>query len=174
MYKYKNGSYMNCKNLKQKLDRTLYCKYKKSDIKISECSNCIYKEYKTIERKNNKTCSIKQRTYKQAKAEKNRFSLFTNDLDHCIICNRSPTNKHEIFFGSKHRHLSIKYGLIIPLCTVEHHNQIEKKGIHYDKELQLYWKRKGQAMFEEKYPDLDFLEIFHENYLGGENNDKIK
>ena len=36
----------NCINLKQKLDRTLYCKKKKKTMKISQCSNCKYKEYK--------------------------------------------------------------------------------------------------------------------------------
>lgn len=161
-----------CINLKQKLDRTLYCKYKKCDIKISECSNCIYKEYKTkkndfvgISKIADKKYGIKKRTYKLAKAEKNRFSIFTDDLDHCIICGKPNTNKHEIFFGNKHRQLSIKYGLVIPLCIAEHHNQIEQKGIHFDKEMQNYWHKKGQTKFNEVYPDLDFIDIFKRNYL---------
>lgn len=169
---------MNCISLKQKLNRTLYCKYKKKDIKISECSDCVFKKYKNVQynvkisEKNTKmhnkiknTVQIKNKTYRLVKMERNRFSIFTDDLDHCIICGKPNTNKHEIFFGSKHRQLSIKYGLVIPLCTAEHHNQIDKKGIHFDKMMQDYWHKKGQTRFKEVYPNLDFVNIFKRNYL---------
>ena len=181
---------MNCINLKQKLDRRLYCKEKKCIIKISECTNCPYKVYKTknvenslydkkmhnksennvyfsskIHNKIGNTVQIKKRTSKLAKIERERFSLFTNDLDHCIICGKSPINKHEIFFGAKNRQKSIQYGLVIPLCTAEHHNQVGCTGIHFNKDLRKEWQIKGQKKFQEVYPDLDFLEIFGENYI---------
>jgi len=194
---------MNYINLKQKLDRTLYCKEKKCIIKISECTNCPYKEYKehlpdvgkmvkmhnktvnTVQKslqkslqtsaklqsnvdtlqKNSRKSTLKRKTYKLAKMERERFSLFTDDLDHCIICGKSPINKHEIFFGAKNRQKSIQYGLVIPLCTAEHHNQIGCTGIHFDKKLREYWQIKAQKKFQEVYPDLDFLEIFGKNYI---------
>ena len=152
---------MNCKNLKQKVNRNLYCKKLKSDIMISECSNCKYKEYKT------QTCSkaqyktqksMKMRSSKQTKLERNRFSILTNDLDHCVMCRAKKEHLHEIFFG-RNRANSIKYGLVIPLCSMHH---IE---MHKNKEWQEYWHKKGQQAFITYYPDIDFLEIFKINYL---------
>lgn len=43
----------NCKYLKQKLNRKLYCKKINKEIKISNCSNCIYKEYNCTKYKDN-------------------------------------------------------------------------------------------------------------------------
>ena len=155
----------NCKYLKQKLNRTIYCKVKNKEIRLSECSCCEYKEYKQKHCKQlQRTNKMKVKSNKLAKLERDRFSLFTDDLEHCIICGKSPVNKHEIFYGSGNRQKSMKYGLVIPLCTCEHHNQIECKGIHFDTELQDEWRKKGQALFEETYPDLNFIEIFGRNY----------
>ena len=147
---------MNCKNLKQKVNRKLYCNKLKRDIIISECSNCKYKEYLI------KTNSIKlkNRTSKQAKLERNRFSILTNDLDHCIICGAKKDHLHEIFFG-RNRANSIKYGLVIPLCSMHH---IE---IHKNKEWQDYWHIVAQKRFMEYYHKSidEFIEIFKINYL---------
>ena len=145
---------MNCKNLKQKLNRKLYCKKLKSDIKISECSNCKYKEYLI---KTNLT-KLKNRTSKQAKLERNRFSILTSDLDHCVICRAKKEHLHEVCFG-RNRINSIKYGLVIPLCSL-HHTEM-----HRNKEWQEYWHKKGQQAFIAYYPDLDFFKIFKINYL---------
>lgn len=149
---------MNCINLKQKLDRKLFCKHKNCIIKISECKSCPYKEFKGT------TYKIKKRTSKLTKMEKDRFSIFTDDLDHCIICGKSPINKHEIFYGSKNRQKSIQYGLVIPLCTSIHHNQIGQTGIHFDKNLKKEWQIKGQEIFEKTYPELDFKKEFGKSY----------
>lgn len=150
---------MNCTYLKQKFNRKLECKKDKNRIPCKDCKNCPYREYKNKEQK-----QLKQRTRKQSKLERERESLFTNDLEHCIICGRSPVNKHEIF-GGRNRLNSIKYKLVIPLCTCEHHDQVNCRGIHFDKKLRDEWHRKGQALFNETYPDLDFLDIFKENFL---------
>lgn len=159
---------MNCKNLKQKLDRTLFCKKKNKIIKISECNNCKYKEYK-VKVSNNKPLKhttncyqlkqCRQKSKKLAKLERNRFSIFTNDLEHCIICGSKKDNLHEIFFGTANRVNSMKYGCIIPLCFA-HHTEM-----HKNKEWQDYWHKQVQQAFIKNYPDLDFLEIFKRNYL---------
>lgn len=98
-----------------------------------------------------------------------RFSILTDDLTTCIECRekgiiRKNINKHEIFYG-RNRQNSIKYGLVIPLCQKEHHNQFQSKGIHFDVELCDKWHKRGQKAFEEKYKDLDFVSIFRKNYL---------
>lgn len=151
---------MNCKNLKKrqrKYKTFIYCNKLKKEICFDNCRNCEYKEYKEYK-------PIKKRTYKLSKREKQRFSIFTSDLDKCIICGKFPVNKHEIFFGNGKRQLSIEYGLVIPLCTETHHNQAEQKGIHFDSKLREEWHIRGQNKFEEVYPELDFLEIFGRNY----------
>lgn len=94
-----------------------------------------------------------------------RFSILTKDLSTCIECGRKGTiNLHEIFYG-RNRQNSIKYGLVIPLCQAEHHNQFDCKGIHFDKALCDKWHKLGQEAFEKEYQDLDFISIFKRNYL---------
>lgn len=83
----------NLKCLKQGFNKYI-CKHTNQEIKLSDCKGCLYKEYKE-----SKVKQIRQRTSKQAKLERERFSLFTDDLEHCIICGKSPVNKHEIFEG---------------------------------------------------------------------------
>lgn len=142
-----------CKHLKIKLNRTFECKKTKKTITLKSCSDCQFKEYPI---KSN-LAKLKSRTYKQAKLERNRKSLFTDDLDHCIICKRKREHLHEVFPG-KNRTNSMKYNLVLPLCSMHH------QLIHSDNDLMTYYKKKGQAFFEKAYPDLDFIEIFKRNY----------
>ena len=177
----------NCIYLKQKLNRTLECKKKKKIINIKECNNCKYKEYKThaCVQKNNKTqkrekmrlkekCtefsknsanhtlkngSLHYKSAKLAKLEKNRFSLFADDLEHCIICKRKKDHLHEIFFGSN-RQKSMQYGFVIPLCS-EHHAEMHKNNV-----WQEYWHVKGQEYWEEFIGTREeFIEVFGKSYL---------
>jgi hypothetical protein len=96
-----------------------------------------------------------------------RFSIITNDLEHCIECGRPYINKHEIFYGTGKRQLSIKYGLVIPLCQQNHHNQFQCKGIHFDTKLCDKWHKKGQQIAMDYYgwTKEDFIKIFGRNYL---------
>lgn len=149
---------MNCIYLKQKLNRSLECKKDKQRNIPNDCFNCPFKKYKQ-----HNDNSFKDKSSKLRKLENKRESLFTNDMKHCIICGKSPVNKHEIF-GGRNRLNSIKYKLVIPLCTCEHHDQINCRGIHFDKNLQDEWHKKGQAAFEKAYPDLKFIDIFKKNY----------
>lgn len=145
---------MVCKYFTQKINKDLYCKYKKEIIKLKDCSNCIYKSYKNnISKK-----QIKHNTPKLAKLEKNRFSLF-HDGKSCIICNSDyELTWHEIYRG-KNRPNSMIYGLCIRLCYYCHDKYQENKSFND------YWHKKGQIKFEEVYPDLNFVSIFHRDYL---------
>ena len=172
---------MNCIYLKQKLNRTLECKKQKKIINIKECNNCKYKEYKctefsknsanvtlkssTLHNKSAKLTNchvskkIRQKSTKLAKLEKNRFSVFTDDLDHCIICKRKKDHLHEIFFGSN-RQKSMQYGFVIPVCTTCH------TEMHINKEWQEYWHVKGQEYWEKNISSRkEFIEVFGRNYL---------
>ena len=144
---------MNCKNRKirsKKYKKYMYCSVLKKEISYNDCVNCEYKEYKEYK-------SIKKRTYSLAKAEKERFSIITSNLDKCVICGKKRDNLHEVYEG-RNRQASIKYGCVLPLCYTCHIK------IHNDHVLSLLWKVKCQEMFEKVYPNLNFLEIFGKNY----------
>lgn len=101
-----------------------------------------------------------------------RFSVMTDDFNHCYICGKYGKTKgvpdflkldlHEIFFGSN-REKSKHYGLVVPLCHEGCHQGSE--GVHFNRELDLALKRKGQEEFERLYPGEDFLGVFGRNYL---------
>lgn len=79
-----------------------------------------------------------------------RFSIITKDLEHCIECGRTNIEKHEVFFGTANRKLSIEDGLVIPLCKAQHHNG-NLIGIHRDNELNEKWKKIAQQKWQEYY-----------------------
>lgn len=96
---------MDCKYYRtraKKYKKYGYCTKNKKEVSLF-CKKCNTIEYK-------ETKSIKKRTYKLSKSETNRTSIFTDNLDHCIICGKKKDNLHEVFFG-RNRQLSIKYGL---------------------------------------------------------------
>ena len=143
-----------CKYLKQKLNKKIYCNKLKKEIKILECTNCKYEEDLI---KSNLT-KLKKKRSKLAKLERNRYSILTNDLEHCFICGKPKNDLHEIFFG-RNRLNSIKYGLILPLCRLDH------EIMHNDLKVREKYFILAQKKFNEVYPDLDFVEIFGRNYL---------
>ena len=164
---------MNCKHLRIRTKKGVHYKYcilLKKEV-TDECYNCINKEYKCTKFLNNcakvslqkKKCTIKGHKYsKITKLERNRTSIFTDDLDHCIICGNNKDNLHEIIYG-KNRLNSMKYGFVIPLCFNHH---VGNRGIHNNRELDLYYKRKCQEYFENNIGSrLEFIRIFGKSYL---------
>lgn len=164
-----------CINLKKRKGKP-FCKLLNKEITLSQCQECVNKKYKkctkvvqntSFKKRNaqkikNTVQKIKKQTYKHKKADKNRFSIITNDLEHCIICGNKKDNIHEVFYGS-YRNLSIKYGLVIPLC-LKHHT-MGKFAIHNDRELDLYYKRLAQTIFMSRYSHELFIKEFKINYL---------
>lgn len=98
-----------------------------------------------------------------------RFSIITERMDRCYICNRSGDLKaedfrlklwlHEVFGGSGKRELSKYYGLVVPLCMKCH------EDVHKRKEDATALKQVGQKFFEVHYPNEDFIDVFGRNYL---------
>jgi len=94
---------MTCKNLRIRTKKEIkycYCAVLKKEIKYSDCTNCEYKGYK-MHNKSKMLCKskkIKTKSNKLAKLERNRFSVFTDDLDTCYLCNRDKQELHEIFW----------------------------------------------------------------------------
>ena len=162
---------MNCIYLKQKLNRNLECKKRNKIINIRECSNCEYKEYKSEKctefsknsaKYTSKNKELRKKSTNLAKLERKRYSVFTDDLEHCIICKRKKDHLHEIFFGAN-RKKSMQYGFVIPLCH-ECHSEM-----HRNKNWQEYWHIKGQKYWENNIGTREkFIETFGKSYINNE------
>lgn len=152
-----------------------YCTKQRKEITFDDCRGCVYKEYKKCtrtvkkcafsEKKHNKIAKTVQKTAKMskkssklAKLERNRFSIITDDMEHCILCGNKKDHIHEIFFG-RNRTNSMKYGTVVPLCSSCH------ARMHKDIKLQEVYHKIGQDCFNKHYPNLNFMEIFKINYL---------
>lgn len=104
---------------------------------------------------------MKYKRKKILKLEKNRYSIITNDLEHCYLCGMPKQHLHEVFFGTKHRQLSMEYGLIVPLCATCH------AKVHSDIQIDIELKKRLESAFIEVYQSNieDFIKLFHINYL---------
>jgi 5-methylcytosine-specific restriction endonuclease McrA len=103
---------------------------------------------------------MKKKTSKLAKLERNRFSIFTDDLDTCMFCGRYASDLNEVFRG-RNRQNSMRYGAVQPLCRVCHNK------ITNNVPLENEWKKKGQkaVMKHYKMTKEEFIEIFGMNYI---------
>lgn len=45
-------------------------------------------------------------------------------------------------------------------------------GVHHNYKKMELLRKEGQRAFEREYPSLNFLKIFHRNYLGDEDDDR--
>ena len=174
-----------CTNLKKKKNKP-FCKLLDKEITFSLCRECDNKEYKksTSSKKSpatsgqQKSNNNQMRKYSQAltkeqqkkikmhnkskkltKLERNRASVFTDDLEHCYLCGKKKNDLHEIF-GGRNRLNSIKYNLVLPLCR-ECHSLNQNNPFFND-----YWHNQGQLYWEENIGSRDeFIEVFRRNYL---------
>ena len=170
-----------CINLKKRKNKP-YCKLRNEEIRFSLCRECDDKEYKkstsnkkstatsgqmrknaqSLTKEQQKKIKMHNKSKKLTKLEKNRKSVFTEDLEHCYLCGKPRDHLHEIIYG-KNRINSIKYNFVIPLCA-NHHTG--KDGIHFNKDLDLYYKRLCQIYFENNIGNrIEFIKIFGRNYL---------
>ena len=154
---------MNCKNFRRrtkKYETYFYCTCLKKNINFNDCQKCMRKEYKEYKKIKNKTSDL-------SKLERNRFSIITSDLEHCYLCEiehkKKATNKHEAFYGTADRKLSMKYGLVVPLC--DQHHTIGNLAVHNNYFTDIKLKQIAQKKFEEKYGHEEFMKIFKKNYL---------
>lgn len=102
---------------------------------------------------------MKKKSWKLAKLERNRYSVFYESFAMCCGCGSmyQPT-KHEIFEG-RNRKNSMKYGFVIPLCLACH------QRLQDDLDFNKKWKVKAQDYFEKNYGTRDdFIKIFRMNY----------
>lgn len=90
-------------------------------------------------------------------------SMIQNEKE-CFVCKTIYNlHNHHIFYGTANRRLSEKYGLKVWLCG-NHHN-LSNEGVHFNRKLDLYIKKIGQAAFEKTHTREEFMKIFGKNYL---------
>lgn len=146
---------MTCKNFRirtKKRTKYYYCTVLRKEIQYSQCSNCEYKEYKQYK-------TIKSRTNKLAKLERNRYSVFTDDLSTCYLCGQDKQELHEIFAGAN-RLNSMKYGFVLPLCH-NCHSEIQNNV-----DFNNFWHKEAQLYFEENIGTREeFLKVFRKSWL---------
>lgn len=143
--------------------------YKKSDIKISKKSTLkekspvksgqINKNAQSLTKEQQKKIKMHNKSKKLTKLEKNRKSVFTEDLEHCYLCGKKKNDLHEVY-GGRNRINSIKYNFILPLCR-ECHSINQNNAIFND-----YWHKQGQLYWEENIGSREeFIKAFRRNYL---------
>ena len=161
-----------CINLKQKMNRTLYCKKLNKQITFKDCSNCPYKEYK-MQQCNLKNNSLQSYPNLRAKSEykyrpkKGKCSNYYNDVSIMPPSTLYSTKKvkgcqkHHIFGGVANRPKSEKYGLFIWLTTEQH------KYLHNHPKEMLDIKKEAQKSFMKYYDKTieEFRSIFGKNWL---------
>lgn len=155
-----------------------YKKYRNIQYNVKKCEKIVKmhnKSQKTVQKslqsttklhssveslqKSRKKSTLKQRTNKLNKLERDRFSLFIDDDSKCMLCGSTYQLTWNEIFRGKNRQLSMKYGLCQRLCLSCHRKYQD------DVLFNEIWHKKGQLAFITNYPDLDFVEIFGRNYL---------
>lgn len=115
----------------------IYCRKRKKEINFNICRNCEYKEFKQQKELSKKSNKLK-------KLEANRYSILTNNLKVCYICNKKRKDDlHEIFGGSN-RQKSMQWGLVIPICRKCH----SEWDINKELRRQIQQKAKGEFLKE--------------------------
>lgn len=146
---------MNCIHLKirsKKYKKYIYCNKKSEEINFCDCKNCKYKEFKTVK-------ELKKKSNKLKKLEDNRFSIITDNLKICYICNQNKKDDLHEIFGGCNRVKSMQWGLVIPICRECHQEWKENK------ELRIKYQKEAQLKFENKHNHEFFMQEFKKNYL---------
>lgn len=165
-----------CKHLKKRKNKP-YCNLLKQEITFSRCRECGNKEYKinnknftifvkndifyTKNAKNNKKNiqNLKNKSKKQAKKERDRFSVFTTN-DKCMICDSTYQLTWNEIYRGRNRSNSMKYGFCLRMC-LNCHREYQDDVLFND-----LWHKTAQRYFEEHYGTRDnFVKIFRRNYL---------
>ena len=94
---------------------------------------------------------------------KRLWSVFTDDMDHCMFTGNAPVERHHIF-GAANKKRSEKYGFIAPLRPDLHPNGVFAG--QSAKLVDIALKKKAQTYYEEHHGSReDFIKEFGKSYL---------
>lgn len=95
---------------------------------------------------------------------KRLWSVFTDDMDHCIFTGSPYVERHHIY-GAFNRKNSEVFGFIVPLRYDLHPNGANADR-RYAKQMDDHLKKMGQEYFEKQYGSRqDFIDLFGQSYL---------
>lgn len=113
-----------CINLKQKFDRSLYCKINKCLITLKDCNNCKLKKYKEIRKK-----PIKGKKHKLTKAteipKSVKLAVWERDEHKCIFCHKDVPWNHANSHYIKRSHNGLGIEQSIFTACIECHNKFD-------------------------------------------------
>ena len=96
---------------------------------------------------------------------KRLWSVFTDDMEHCIETGTPYCHRHHIF-GASNRNKSEKRGFVIPLAFDLHEFGADSIHENPNEGLDLKWKQMAQMYYEEHYGTRqDFRKEFGKSYL---------
>lgn len=150
----------HCINLKQKMNRTFYCKIKKTIIEFKACNGCPFKAYKSYKH-------LQAKSEYKYKPKRGKCGRYYNDLSIMppstlyFTKKTKYCEKHHIFGGVAYRPKSEQYGLFIWL-TKEQHRYLHDHPLEMIK-----LKKIAQATFMEYYNKSidEFINIFGRNWI---------
>lgn len=145
---------MKCMNFKirsKKYEKYFYCSKKRKNISFIDCKNCPYKEYKKVNK-------IKNKSNKLRNLENKRYSILTNDLRKCYVCNKNPKEHMHEIYGGRNRKVSMLNGLCIPICF-ECHRKTEE-----DMKLDESLKRECREKYLETHTEDEFIDLIGKFY----------
>lgn len=154
---------MNCKNLKQKLNRTLFCKKKNKVINIRECSYCDSREYKIAVSRLQEN-GKKEYRYRPKKGKCGRYYNDISIMPKSTLYSTTKVKgceKHHVFGGIANRPKSEQYGLFIWITEEQHR-------YYHDRPLEMIkLKKTAQLAFMQCYNKSkdEFRSLFGRSYL---------
>lgn len=125
---------------------------------VKDLSNSFSPFPKTPIKEKEKETTIKKKSNKLAKKEKERFSILTKNLEKCYLCQNKKNEIHEIYKGCN-RQTSMKYGFCIPICRICH------SKTEIDSKLDLQLKKKCQKEYEKTHTREKFIQIIGQSYI---------
>ena len=94
---------------------------------------------------------------------KKLWSIFTDDMEHCMFTGCAPVERHHVF-GGANRERSEKYGFIAPLRPDLHPNGVFAGQCAKLVDLEL--KQRSQRYYEEHYGTREqFIKEFGKSFL---------
>lgn len=138
------------RNRTKKYKPILYCKNLRQQVTWEQCKNCSM-----VER--GRVTTIKNKSNKLSKKEKNRFSIVQEDMSYCFFCDRQAQSIHELI-GGMNRQTSIKWGLCVGAC-IRCHRILED-----NEKIKQKYRVIGQNIFEKKYSHELFMQEFKMDY----------
>lgn len=152
-----------CIHLKKRKNKP-YCNVIKKEVTLSQCRECVNKEYKKQHRKleyskahNNKKMRVKSKEL--AELERNRYSVFTAE-DKCFVCGSTYLLTWNEIYRGKNRINSMKDGFCLRMCLTCHGKYQD------DVAFNEFWHRKAQLFYESNIGSRkQFLARYRRNYL---------